>query len=53
VVGVEIGDQSGIVTDSFCFGFNTLKKEQQLTEDALLSINPTKGSELINRKERN
>jgi len=47
VVRVDIGDQSGIVTDSFCFGFNALKKEQQLTENALLSITPTKGSELI------
>ena len=47
VVRVDIGDQSGIVTDSFCFGFDALKKEKQLTQNALLSINPTKGSELI------
>jgi len=47
VVRVDIGAQSGIVTDSFCFGFDALKKEKQLTRNTLLSINPTKGSELI------
>ena len=47
VVRVEIGEQSGIVVDSFCFGFDALKKETPLTENAELQIDITKGMELI------
>ena len=47
VVRVDIGEQSGIVVDSFCFGFDALKKEKPLTQNADLQINTTKGTELI------
>ncbi|MBU0967041.1 MAG: hydrogenase maturation nickel metallochaperone HypA [Proteobacteria bacterium] len=37
-VRVEIGPLSGIVIDSFQFGFDVLSAEQDLTRDALLEI---------------
>jgi len=47
IVRVDIGKQSGIVVDSFCFGFDALKKEKPLTQNADLQINATMGTELI------
>jgi len=47
VVRVDIGEQSGIVVDSFCFGFDALKKEKPLTRNAVLTITPTPGTDLI------
>jgi Zn finger protein HypA/HybF involved in hydrogenase expression len=47
VVRVDIGRQSGIVKDSFCFGFDALKKEKPLTQNAVLIIHDTPGTELI------
>ncbi len=46
-VRVQIGEQAGIVTDSFCFGFDTLKKDAALTRNATLEITHTSGSGLI------
>ena len=37
-VRVEIGPLSGIVIDSFQFGFDVLAAEQELTNEALLEI---------------
>lgn len=37
-VGVEIGRNSGIVVDSFTFGFEILAQENELTRDAVLAI---------------
>ena len=37
-VRVEIGKLSGIVTDSFSFGFEVLAKENRMTEKAVLEI---------------
>jgi hydrogenase nickel incorporation protein HypA/HybF len=47
VVRVDVGEQSGIVVDSFSFGFNALKQDKKLTENALLEINQPPGTELI------
>jgi Zn finger protein HypA/HybF involved in hydrogenase expression len=47
IVRVDIGEHSGIVVDSFCFGFDALKKEKPLTQNADLQINATMGTELI------
>ncbi len=47
VVRVDIGTQAGIVVDSFCFGFDALKKENPLTEKAVLEITDTDGTDLI------
>ena len=44
-VRVEVGKLSGIVVDSFSFGFEILSKEKKLTENAILEIrevNPDK-----------
>lgn len=37
-VVVEVGPMSGIVVDSFQFGFEALAGDQQLTRDAVLEI---------------
>ncbi len=37
-VTVIIGPFSGIVTDSFCFGFEALKREQKPTREAALTL---------------
>ena len=37
-VRVTLGPFSGVVRDSFEFGFNVLKKEQAQTADALLDL---------------
>lgn len=47
VVRVDIGEQAGIVKDSFCFGFDALKKENPLTRNAVLTVNDTQGTDLI------
>ena len=47
VVRVDIGSQAGIVVDSFCFGFDALKKDNPLTEKAILEITDTDGTDLI------
>ncbi len=38
IVRVEIGKLSGIVADSFSFGFEVLARENELTENAVLEI---------------
>ena len=43
-VRVTLGPFSGVVRDSFEFGFNVLKKEQPQTEDALLDQRTLKGA---------
>ena len=40
-INVEIGPLSGIVIDSFCFGFEALAAESTLTRDAELSVKTT------------
>lgn len=47
IVRVDIGTQAGIVVDSFCFGFDALKKNIPLTKSAILEITNTDGTELI------
>lgn len=47
VVSVNIGVLSGIVTDSFTFGFEILAKEQPVLAGAKLEITATDGSDLI------
>lgn len=47
VVSVNIGELSGIVTDSFTFGFEILAKEQPILVGAKLEITPTEGGDLI------
>lgn len=37
-VKVEVGPLSGIVVDSFCFGFEVLAVEDELTQRAILEI---------------
>jgi hydrogenase nickel incorporation protein HypA/HybF len=37
-VKVEVGPLSGIVVDSFCFGFEVLAAENELTRKAVLEI---------------
>lgn len=46
-VRVDIGTQAGIVVDSFCFGFDALKKEYPVTKKAVLTITDTDGTDLI------
>ena len=41
-VRVEIGSMSGIVVDSFSFGFEVLSKENDLTRGAVLDITEKK-----------
>ncbi len=47
VVRVDLGKQAGIVADSFCFGFDALKKEYPFSQNAILEIQSTDGIELI------
>lgn len=44
---VAVGRQAGIVVDSFCFGFDALKKNYATTKDASLELTDTEGTELI------
>ena len=46
-VRVAIGTRSGIVVDSFCFGFEVLAKEHPLIREALLEISEPEGDDLI------
>ena len=46
-VRVDIGTRSGIVADSFSFGFEALAKEHNLTADAVLEIREPDGDDLI------
>ena len=46
-VRVDIGTRSGIVVDSFLFGFEVLAQENPLTEDAVLEISEPEGCDLI------
>ncbi|GEM_PF-1136549 len=47
LVDVGIGREAGIVTDSFIFGFNAVKKTTQLTKDTILKVTPSEGRDLI------
>ncbi len=46
-VRVNIGRASGIVVDSFVFGFDAIKKDVALTMEAVLNIEEVEGSDLI------
>ncbi len=46
-VRVAIGTRSGIVVDSFSFGFEVLAKETTLIRDAVLEISEPDGDDLI------
>jgi len=46
-VRVSIGAQSGIVCDSFVFGFNAIRTAQKLTGDAVLEIHEVDGPDLV------
>ncbi len=46
-VWVNIGGASGIVVDSFAFGFDAVKMDLPLTVQAVLKINEVDGSDLI------
>lgn len=46
-VRVAIGTRSGIVVDSFCFGFEVLAKENTLIREAVLEISEPEGDDLI------
>ncbi len=46
-VKVSVGNDSGIVVDSFSFGFNAIKAEDELTAHAILEISLTAGADLI------
>ena len=46
-VRVSIGYNSGIVVDSFSFGFNAIKADNELTGDAVLEISRTEGADLM------
>ena len=48
-VRVEIGDQAGIVVDSFCFGFTVISRELPLTSNARLQVDRVAGRDLILR----
>ncbi len=47
IVRLDVGRQAGIVVDSFCFGFDALKKNYATTKDASLELTDTEGTELI------
>ena len=47
IVRVDIGTRSGIVVDSFVFGFEVLARENPLTDKAVLEVNRPEGSDLI------
>ena len=46
-VKVAIGTRSGIVVDSFSFGFEILAAENTLTREAVLKISEPEGDDLI------
>jgi len=46
-VRVNIGRASGIVIDSFVFGFNAIKMDVSLTKEAVLNIEEVEGSDLV------
>ena len=46
-VRLAVGTRSGIVVDSFCFGFEVLARENPLTENAVLEISKPEGNDLI------
>ena len=46
-VRVAIGTRSGIVVDSFSFGFEVMAKENVLTNEAILEISEPDGNDLI------
>ena len=46
-VRVNIGRASGIVIDSFVFGFDAVKMDQPLTREAVLSIEEAEGADLV------
>ncbi len=46
-VYVGIGTMSGIVVDSFVFGFDAIKGNQELTQDAVLHIDTMDGADLV------
>jgi Zn finger protein HypA/HybF involved in hydrogenase expression len=46
-VRVSIGVQSGIVVDSFVFGFNAIKTTLLLSREAILEISEVDGSDLV------
>jgi len=46
-VRLAVGTRSGIVVDSFCFGFEVLARENPLTENAVLEISEPEGNDLI------
>ena len=46
-VRVEIGKQSGIVAESFSFGFEILAKEYPLMDRAVLEIQESEGDDLL------
>ncbi len=46
-VKVAIGTRSGIVVDSFCFGFEILSAENTLTKEAVLEVSEPKGDDLM------
>ncbi len=46
-VRVNIGRASGIVIDSFVFGFDAVKMDVPLTMEAVLTIEEVEGSDLV------
>lgn len=46
-VFVEVGEQSGIVIDSFEFGFDAIKQEHEQIQGAELKITAADGIDLI------
>ncbi len=46
-VRVNIGRASGIVIDSFVFGFDAVKMDLPLTREAVLTIEEVEGSDLV------
>ena len=47
MVRVDIGTRSGIVVDSFEFGFEVLAREQSLIREAVLEIREPDGDDLM------
>ncbi len=47
LVRVNIGRASGIVIDSFVFGFDAVKMDLPLTREAVLTIEEVEGSDLV------
>ncbi|MFP7756355.1 hydrogenase/urease maturation nickel metallochaperone HypA [Thermodesulfobacteriota bacterium B35] len=46
-VEVAIGREAGIVTDSFVFGFNAIKKTLPSTRTTILAVTATGGRDLV------